>query len=189
MLTREAGAPRLVPFVRPDEPVMVGLPDTVWFPEDALRALPDDRLSFLLFPVEHPQFFDAVVADDSGRVQEIQVKQAGARSNWIWGAFKLPARVFRDLELLWRARNCQDEYIGTLVNTYLGCGGAALAVRAGRAYVDVGTLHGYRAALGLLAGASSDAGRSRTAAMEMFGAPASRSPSALSSRDEKAGTS
>src|SRR4051794_33240124 len=35
-----------------DEPVIVGLPDTIWFPRAALTALPDDRLSFLLFPVE-----------------------------------------------------------------------------------------------------------------------------------------
>jgi hypothetical protein len=34
--------------------VLVGLPDTIWFPEDGLRALPDDRLSFLLFPVKNP---------------------------------------------------------------------------------------------------------------------------------------
>jgi len=180
---------RASPLIGDNDAILVGLPDTVWFPENAFTELPDDAFSFLLFPVERPEFFDAVVFDENGRVREIQVKQQDASSNWIWGAFKLPARVFRDLELLWRARNCQDEYIGTLVNTYLGCGGAALAVRAGRAYVDVGTLHGYRAALGLLVGASSDAGQSRNGAMEMFGAPASRSPSALSSRDEKAGTS
>ena len=66
---------RAVPFVRPDEPVLVGLPDTVWFPEDALRRLPDDRLSFLLFPVDRPEFFDAVDTDAEGRVREVQVKR------------------------------------------------------------------------------------------------------------------
>ena len=30
---------RAAPVIAPDEPVLVGLPDTVWFPEDALRAL------------------------------------------------------------------------------------------------------------------------------------------------------
>jgi glucose-1-phosphate thymidylyltransferase len=42
-------------LVSPDEPVAVGLPDTVWFPEDALCRLPQDRLAFLLFPVERPE--------------------------------------------------------------------------------------------------------------------------------------
>ncbi|MDF3071174.1 MAG: hypothetical protein K0R38_6775, partial [Polyangiaceae bacterium] len=38
---------------------------------DALRALPRDTLSFLLFPVEQPELFDAVVTDDAGRVREV----------------------------------------------------------------------------------------------------------------------
>ena len=54
---------RARPFIAADESVIIGLPDTVWFPEDALQQLPDDVLSFLLFPVEQPQFFDAVLTD------------------------------------------------------------------------------------------------------------------------------
>jgi glucose-1-phosphate thymidylyltransferase len=60
--------------------VAVGLPDTVWFPKEALRGLPEADLSFLLFPVEHPEFFDAVVLDGE-QVREIQVKRAKASSN------------------------------------------------------------------------------------------------------------
>lgn len=33
-----------------DEDIVVGLPDTVWFPKAALQAPPDSDLSFLLFP-------------------------------------------------------------------------------------------------------------------------------------------
>jgi glucose-1-phosphate thymidylyltransferase len=141
---------RAAPFIADDEPVLVGLPDTVWFPEDALQALPDDRLSFLLFPVEHPEFFDAVVLGSDDRVREIQVKRAGAESNWIWGAFKMPGAVLQQLRRLWLARDRSDEYIGTLVNAWLAAGGVATGVRAGTDYVDVGTLHGYRAAMLLL---------------------------------------
>src|SRR5688572_14174990 len=35
---------RAIPFIEPDEQVVVGLPDTIWFPEDALVSLPDDVL-------------------------------------------------------------------------------------------------------------------------------------------------
>ncbi len=140
---------RALPLVG-DEPVLVGLPDTIWFPEDALRALPDDALSFLLFPVTHPELFDAVVADDDARVSEIQVKQKDAASNWVWGAFKVPGAVLRELHALWVERDGRDEYVGTLVNAWLAHGGRALGVRAGRAYVDVGTLNGYREAIRLL---------------------------------------
>ncbi|MFL5612044.1 MAG: sugar phosphate nucleotidyltransferase [Gemmatimonadaceae bacterium] len=143
-----------LPLVRPRDDVVIGLPDTIWFPEDALQALPAEKLSFLLFPVERPELFDAVATDAQGIVQEIQVKQADARSNWIWGAFKMPGHTLESLHALWLDRGRRDEYIGTLVNAYIAGGGEALGVRAGSAYVDVGTLHGYREAMRLLSGDS-----------------------------------
>jgi glucose-1-phosphate thymidylyltransferase len=136
--------------VAPQQPVVIGLPDTIWFPKAALAELPDDKLSFLLFPVEQPQFFDAVVLDGDA-VREIQVKKPNAASNWIWGAFKMPGAVFAELRSLWHARQCEDEYFGTLINAWLAQGGNAVAVKAGTDYVDIGTLNGYRAALTLLA--------------------------------------
>ena len=145
---------RALPLVGRDEPVIVGLPDTVWFPATALARLPDDVLSFLLFPVERPEFFDAVRLDDQDRVLEIQVKRTDAATRWIWGAFKMPGRVLHELHALWLARECRDEYIGTLVNTFLAGGGRAVGVRAGASYVDVGTLGGYRAAIALLSAAT-----------------------------------
>src|SRR5690349_11030207 len=39
---------RALPLVGAGEHVLVGLPDTIWFPEDALSLLPDEGLSFLL---------------------------------------------------------------------------------------------------------------------------------------------
>jgi glucose-1-phosphate thymidylyltransferase len=136
--------------VPPGEAVLVGLPDTIWFPDAALLDLPDDLLSFLLFPVERPELFDAVILDEAGGVREIQVKQENAASNWVWGAFKMPGETFAELYRLWLARERRDEFFGTLVNAYLAEGGAAAGVKSGHAYVDVGTLNGYRAAIGLL---------------------------------------
>lgn len=141
---------RAAPLIAADDEVLVGLPDTIWYPDDALARLPSAPVAFLCFPVEQPQFFDAVVADDAGEVEEIQVKQADPRSRWIWGAFKLQGRAFHDLHALWREPGRNDEYIGTLVNAYLARGGRAIAVRTGEAYVDVGTVRGYREAITLL---------------------------------------
>ena len=45
---------RALPVIDLSQPVLIGLPDTVWFPPDGLRKLPDDAMSFLLFPVEQP---------------------------------------------------------------------------------------------------------------------------------------
>lgn len=141
---------RAIPLVGPDEPVAVGLPDTVWFPEAALLDLPTDRLSFLLFPVAHPQFFDAVLTDENGRISGIQVKSATPGSQWIWGALRAPGHTFHELHALWKARGSRDEFLGTLVNAWIREGGEAMGVRAGTAYVDVGTLNGYREAIQLL---------------------------------------
>lgn len=141
---------RALPVISPEENVLIGLPDTIWFPDAALRELPDNVFSFLLFPVENPQFFDAVITDETGHVREIQVKNPSAASHWIWGAFKMPARILQELHHLWLERERQDEYIGTLVNAWLTRGGVAWGVRAGESYVDIGTLNGYRAAISLL---------------------------------------
>jgi len=130
-----------------DEQVAVGLPDTVWFPQGALAGLPDDVLSLLLFPVEHPELFDAVMLDDRDQVIEVRVQQRDPGTDWIWGAFKMPGRVFHELHALWSARECRDEYVGTLLNAYLAAGGTAFGCKAGESYMDVGTLHGYFSAL------------------------------------------
>jgi dTDP-glucose pyrophosphorylase len=141
---------RALPLIRPDESVLVGLPDTIWLPEDGFTGLPTDKLAFLTFPVARPEFFDAVGADRDGRVREIQVKSPGASTRWIWGAFRLPGSVLYELHDLWEERGRRDEFIGTLVNAYLAAGGEAVAVAGGTDYVDVGTLGGYREAMRLL---------------------------------------
>ncbi len=143
---------RARPLVGQSEPVIVGLPDTIWFPVDAMADLADDRFSFLLFPVERPELFDAVETDRDGRVTHVHVKSDEASSGWIWGAMKMPGRVLHELHALWQRRDRTDVYVGTLVQAWIASGGEAWGVRAGRDYVDVGTLHGYRQAVHLLGG-------------------------------------
>jgi dTDP-glucose pyrophosphorylase len=140
---------RAAPLVG-DDAIVLGLPDTVWFPDDGLAQVACETLSLLLFPVAQPELFDSVTTDDAGLVREIHVKRPGTPSSWIWGAMKMPGAVFHELHALWRARGRRDEFLGTLINAWLDRGGRAVGVRAGRAYVDVGTLHGYREATSLL---------------------------------------
>lgn len=141
---------RALPLIHDDDDVVIGLPDTVWFPIDGFAHLKNDKLAFLLFPVSHPENFDSIVADPHGRVIRIDVKDPNSESRWVWGAIRMPGAVLRDLFVLWSEPGRRDEYIGTLVNAYLARGGEAVGVRAGTAYVDVGTLHGYREALRVL---------------------------------------
>jgi dTDP-glucose pyrophosphorylase len=139
-----------LPLIDPCQPVMVGLPDTIWFPEDGFRQLDDDRFSFLLFPVRDPHHFDSVEQDDEGRIRRIWVKDARTPSHLIWGAFKMPGIVLRELFDLWVERGRADEYIGTLVNEWIRRGGTAWGVPAGKSYYDVGTMEGYLEAMRIL---------------------------------------
>ena len=136
---------RALPLISPMEQVCIGLPDTIWFPQDGLRSLPDDRLSLLLFPVEQPEHFDAVLTSDSDEVLKVQVKSKFPDSNWIWGALKMPGSVLSALQEIWL--ESKDEYLGTLINLYLERGGRATGLKIGKSYVDVGTVNGYREAL------------------------------------------
>lgn len=145
---------RAAPIISPSEPVIIGLPDTIWLPRNALVPLPDDALSLLLFPVDHPELFDSVSLDEHGNIDCIHVKQRNAPSNWIWGAIKMPGQIFLELLNLWRRPDRGDEYFGTLINAWIREGGRALGVRSGQQYVDTGTLHGYRSAIRLLENAN-----------------------------------
>jgi glucose-1-phosphate thymidylyltransferase len=136
---------RALPLIPAEEDVCIGLPDTIWFPETALASLPEGMLSFLLFPVDRPERFDAVVTNERSEVIEIQVKSAAAATKWIWGAFRMPGSILKQLHDIWLERH--DEYFGTLVNEYLARGGRAYGFKIGESYVDVGTLNGYREAL------------------------------------------
>lgn len=141
---------RALPLIAPEEQILIGLPDTVWTPDDGFARLPADLLSFLLFPVEHPELFDAVVTDSDGTVDRIDVKHPAPGSSWIWGGVRMPGTVFHALHALWCQPGRRDEYLGTLVNAWLTQGGRAVGIQAGQAYVDTGTLNGYRAAIRLL---------------------------------------
>ena len=135
------------PFTRQHDHVLIGLPDTIWFPENAyLPALETEECdcNLVLFPVPNPSVFDAVVCDDLGYVQEVQVKKKDARSHWIWGAVTAKGESFRRLKLLWESRHRADEYLGDLLNAFIAAGNVVRGKYSGEVYMDVGTLEGYR---------------------------------------------
>jgi dTDP-glucose pyrophosphorylase len=137
---------RAEPFVRPEEQVLIGLPDTIWFPENAFCAATEkaNGVNLVLFPVANPSVFDAVLCDEQGRVERVEVKQPG--TNWIWGAVTATGRAFHDLRMLWESRHREDEYLGHLLNAYIAAGNPVHAISNGERYMDVGTMEGYHAA-------------------------------------------
>ena len=141
---------RALPLIGPDEHVLIGLPDTIWFPENAyqqaLRNSRDAGVNLVCFPVVNAEAFDAVVCDEQDWVQCVEVKQKDAHSHWIWGAVTASGEAFHQLQLLWEARHRRDEYLGHLLNAYIEAGNPVRATHCGEKYMDVGTLDGYHAA-------------------------------------------
>lgn len=138
---------RAEPFARQHDQVLIGLPDTIWFPENAyIPALELEQadVNLVLFPVNNPTVFDAVVCDDLGFVQQVQVKRKDAASHWIWGAVTARGESFHRLKLLWEARHRSDEYLGDLLNAFIAAGNIVKGRHCGETYMDVGTMEGYR---------------------------------------------
>jgi len=136
-------------FARIHDQVLIGLPDTIWFPENAYRSALDGRsadVNLLLFPVDNPSVFDAVICDQQSFVTEVEVKVPAPHSHWIWGAITTTGQAFHDLKLLWESRHRQDEYLGTLFNAYIASGSAVRGHHVGETYIDVGTMEGYQRA-------------------------------------------
>ena len=140
---------RAEPFARSHEQVLIGLPDTICFPENAyLPALDLEQadVNLVLFPVNDPSAFDAAVCDDLGFVREVQVKKKDAASHWVWGAVTARGESFHRLKLLWEARHRSDEYLGDLLNAFIAAGNMVKGRYSGEVYMDVGTMEGYRSA-------------------------------------------
>lgn len=143
---------RAEPFARSRDRVLIGLPDTIWFPENGYRTalapenFRDAGVNLLLFPVDQPQHFDSVVCDELGYVKRVDVKKPHFESHWVWGAVTTTGSAFRELKLLWESRHRSDEYLGDLLNASIAAGNIVRATAAGEIYMDVGTLEGYRAA-------------------------------------------
>ena len=155
---------RAAPFACHHDRVLIGLPDTIWFPENAFRSVlpadgnPTADVNLLLFPVSDPAQFDAVNCDAQGYVTSIDVKSSTAQSQWVWGAATATGNAFRELKQLWESRHRADVFLGDLLNAYLAAGGAVRGVATGELYMDVGTLPGYHAALDYLRGSETPAG-------------------------------
>jgi glucose-1-phosphate thymidylyltransferase len=139
---------RATPFAYDRERVLIGLPDTIWFPENAflpaLQAL--IGVSLVLFPVLDPSAFDAVVCDSFGYVEQVEVKKRDAHSHWVWGAVATTGHAFSALKQLWEARHREDKFLGDLLNAYIEAGNVVRGSYSGENYMDVGTLEGYHLA-------------------------------------------
>ena len=140
---------RAEPFIRDHREVLVGLPDTVWFPFNSYARALDfshSSVNLVLFPVDDPAAFDSVQCNEFGNVMKVEVKNPQAQCPWIWGAITGTRDAMSALQDLWRRRGCQDIYLGDLFNAFMAEGNRIRGIACGETYIDIGTLDGYHRA-------------------------------------------
>ncbi|MGN6591365.1 MAG: sugar phosphate nucleotidyltransferase [Terriglobales bacterium] len=138
---------RATPFVHPEEPVLIGLPDTLWHPAEAFRTAHRDSVHLITFPVARPEDFDAVIEAAPGQVRRVEVKQPGPAARRVWGAVTAPGRVFQRLDQFWRAQGRSQQFLGDLLNAWIAAGEPVSCDHTGTHYWDIGTPAGYQRAL------------------------------------------
>lgn len=86
-------------FLREDDELFFGLPDTVWYPQDGFVQVDQQpgELVLGLFDTGTPERFDSVVIDKNKRLQSIEVKVAKPKTKWTWAIGKMSVKVARAL--------------------------------------------------------------------------------------------
>ena len=114
---------RAAPLIAADEPVIVGLPDTIWFPEDGARRAAGRRA-----------VVPALSRGAAGVLRRRRARRGRARAGDPGEANRTPRRTGSGARSRCRAacspsctssgseRGCEDEYFGTLVNAWLARG-------------------------------------------------------------------
>lgn len=84
-------------FLREDDELYFGLPDTIWYPKDGFKQLDtiSGELILGLFDTGTPEKFDSVVIDSKSQIKSIEVKVAKPKTKWTWAMGKLSVRAAR----------------------------------------------------------------------------------------------
>jgi dTDP-glucose pyrophosphorylase len=146
---------RAASHVQDDEPVLIGLPDTVWHPRTAFANTPYDGVHLITFPVANPADFDAVIpaGDGAHHVSRVEVKRPlatdGAQQDErrVWGAITMSGHVFAELGQFWNCRGAKEVFLGDLFNAWIAAGHSVTYDEQGTDYWDIGTVDGYERAL------------------------------------------
>lgn len=87
-------------FLREDDELYFGLPDTIWYPKNGFAQLDQlkGELVLGLFDTGTPKLFDSVVINEQNQIQSIEVKVPKPKTKWTWAIGKLSVRAARLLK-------------------------------------------------------------------------------------------
>lgn len=87
-------------FLRDNDELYFGLPDTIWYPKDGFAQLDQIKAELVLglFDTGTPKLFDSVVINKQNRIQSIEVKVSKPKTKWTWAIGKMTVKVARLLK-------------------------------------------------------------------------------------------
>ncbi len=129
-------------FLRQDDELYFGLPDTIWFPKNGFQQIKAKagKLVLGLFKTSTPERFDSVVTDKKGKIQSIEVKVASPKSTWTWGIGKVQVSEIPTL------LSYRKILFGESMYEYAKKHKAFAVQLKGSRYLDIGQLEEYRKA-------------------------------------------
>src|SRR3989339_1107014 len=107
-------------FLREDDELYFGLPDTIWYPVNGFAQLDKlgGELVLGLFDTGTPKKFDSVVIGNRSQIKSIEVKVPNPKSKWTWAMGKLNVKVARLLRGYEKQLNLGPGEFGLAMNAY-----------------------------------------------------------------------
>jgi tRNA (mo5U34)-methyltransferase len=134
-------------FLREDDELYFGLPDTIWYPKDGFSTVRDvpGELVLGLFDTGTPERFDSVVVDKDGKIQSIEVKVPQPKSQWTWAMGKMTVRAARRLRQ-YEAAQSKTPLFGDMMHLYAQDHTAYAIELPGSSCLDIGIPDDYEQA-------------------------------------------
>lgn len=138
--------------------VLIGLPDTIWEPEDGYVALVGAivrgaEIALGVFRFDEPERGEVVTFEDDGAVTGVAVRPRDPASDWIWGCAAGRVSALRGLEGAAEV----GEFLDSVCKR-----GRVLALPLAGPYFDIGTNEGLAAAIAALGGEVASVGKGPT---------------------------
>lgn len=127
-------------FLREDDELYFGLPDTIWYPKDGFTQISKQSgdLVLGLFDTGTPELFDSVTIGPDNQIQGVEVKVANPPTKWTWAIGKMKVSVARLLK--------PNPLFGVSMHEYCQTSPGYAVQIAGSSYLDIGVPQDYKKA-------------------------------------------
>lgn len=137
-------------YLRDDDQLIFGLPDTLWTPHNSFSQIIDFKASsdivLGLFDSGHPEKYDSVVIDKSGRVESVDVKVKNPKTKWTWGIGRISVSCVGDLLRINENQKDSEKLFGVTVDSYAREHDCYAVELENSSYLDIGTPDDYERA-------------------------------------------